>query len=63
MRSINDLFQRPGCQSSLGRIPHERRETILSQIIAIQQIPAPTFEEARRAAFIEERFQALGLAT
>ena len=61
MRSINDLFQRPAVRAALAAF-HERRETILSQIIAIQQIPAPTFEEARRAAFIEERFQALGLA-
>lgn len=61
MRSINDLIQRPAVRAALAAF-HERRETILSQVIAIQQIPAPTFEEARRAAFIEERFQALGLA-
>jgi len=40
--------------------------TILTQIldlaVAIQQIPAPTFEEATRAESIHQRFQAEGLA-
>lgn len=60
MRPITDLTQRPAIQAALAAF-HERREAILAQIIAIQQIPAPTFDEARRAAFIEERFRALDL--
>ena len=60
MISITDLTQRPAVRAALAAF-HERREAILAQIIAIQQIPAPTFDEARRAAFIEEQFRALGL--
>jgi tripeptide aminopeptidase len=36
-------------------------ETAVARIIAIQQIPSPTFAEARRAAYVEEQFAALGL--
>ncbi len=34
---------------------------ILELVIAIQQIPAPTFEEAERAAFMRARFLEEGL--
>lgn len=34
---------------------------LLDLTVAIQQIPAPTFQEGERAAFIQERFQAEGL--
>jgi len=34
---------------------------ILELTIAIQQIPAPTFEEATRALWVEDRFRSLGL--
>jgi tripeptide aminopeptidase len=37
-------------------------ERLLDLACAIQQIPAPTFEEAARAAFVREQFSALGLA-
>ena len=37
-------------------------EQVVDTAVAIQQIPAPTFAEARRAAFIEAQFQAIGLA-
>lgn len=37
-------------------------ERVLALAMTIQQIPAPTFSEARRAAFIFERFQAEGLS-
>lgn len=33
----------------------------IEQAIAIQQIPAPTFDEALRADYVQERFVALGL--
>ncbi len=35
---------------------------VVDQATAVQQIPAPTFDEARRAAYVREQFQALGLA-
>ena len=35
---------------------------IVETAIAIQQIPAPTFDEARRGAHVAERMRALGLA-
>jgi tripeptide aminopeptidase len=34
---------------------------MIEQAVAIQQIPAPTFDEAARAAYIAEQFGALGL--
>jgi tripeptide aminopeptidase len=34
---------------------------IVDQAVAIQQIPAPTFAEAARAAYLERRFVAVGL--
>jgi tripeptide aminopeptidase len=34
---------------------------ILSLAVEIQQVPAPTFHEAQRAAFLHQRFQAEGL--
>ena len=37
-------------------------ERVLELAIAIQQIPAPSFGEGRRAAFVCERFQAEGLS-
>lgn len=36
-------------------------ERLLELAIAIQQIPAPTFDEARRAAFVRQQMQAEGL--
>jgi acetylornithine deacetylase/succinyl-diaminopimelate desuccinylase-like protein len=35
---------------------------IVETAIAIQQIPAPTFDEARRGAYVAERMRAIGLA-
>src|SRR5919112_704172 len=35
---------------------------IVETAIAIQQVPAPTFDEARRGADVAERMRALGLA-
>lgn len=36
-------------------------ESLINLALQIQQIPAPTFEEARRAEFVRTRFQAEGL--
>lgn len=41
---------------------HPLIERILEFTIAVQQIPAPTFAEAQRAAFVHERFLAEGLS-
>ncbi len=37
------------------------REKILQTAIAIQKIPAPTFQESQRASYIQEQFRKLGL--
>jgi tripeptide aminopeptidase len=47
--------QRPALNNDLSR-------RLLDLACEIQQIPAPTFEEAERAAFVRDRFQAHGLA-
>src|SRR5205823_683129 len=36
-------------------------DQVVEEAITIQQIPAPTFEEGQRAAYVAERFRALGL--
>ncbi|RMF84326.1 MAG: M20/M25/M40 family metallo-hydrolase [Nitrospinota bacterium] len=38
-----------------------QQEDLIREIIQICEIPAPTFEEGRRAAFVAERMRALGL--
>lgn len=40
---------------------NEMSEWVIEQAIAIQQIPAPTFHEAQRAAHVAAQFAALGL--
>jgi tripeptide aminopeptidase len=42
------------------RLP-EFANWVLEQGLAIQKIPAPTFYEQRRAAYVEQQFKALGL--
>ncbi|MBE2201053.1 MAG: M20/M25/M40 family metallo-hydrolase [Anaerolinea sp.] len=58
---IELLAQRPPVQAAL-RSFYTRQQEIVELIIAIQQIPAPTFAEAERAAYMEQRFAGLGLA-
>ncbi|MDX1992826.1 MAG: M20/M25/M40 family metallo-hydrolase [bacterium] len=36
-------------------------QAVIEEAVTIQQIPAPTFDEAARAAYVERRFQELGL--
>ena len=43
-------------------MPTTLSEQVLELALAIQQIPAPTFQEEKRAAFIRERFLAEGFA-
>ncbi|MFN2294630.1 MAG: M20/M25/M40 family metallo-hydrolase [Candidatus Promineifilaceae bacterium] len=40
---------------------HSRKNEIIDWIIAIQQIPAPSFQEFERAQYIESQFKQLGL--
>jgi acetylornithine deacetylase/succinyl-diaminopimelate desuccinylase-like protein len=40
---------------------HQQQQEQLDLIVGIQQIPAPTFAEARRADFVQAQFAALGL--
>jgi acetylornithine deacetylase/succinyl-diaminopimelate desuccinylase-like protein len=61
MNLIDNLIQRPEVSAVCASF-HDDLETILDQVVAIQQIPAPTFAEERRARYVEQRFQALGLA-
>ncbi len=60
MNRINKIAQDRRVQKALagfaGRIPQ-----ITDLAIAIQQIPAPTFHEAERAAFVQTQFEAVGL--
>ena len=60
MNQIDTINQQPEVGAACASF-HERLDLILDQIVAIQQIPAPTFDEERRARYVEERFQSLGL--
>ncbi|WP_420644118.1 M20/M25/M40 family metallo-hydrolase [Candidatus Leptofilum sp.] len=60
MIPIDTVAQNGRVQAALAQFP-ERVAEIVSQAIAIQQIPAPTFAEAERAAYLAQRFSKLGL--
>lgn len=60
MNSITNIVRRPDVQAALSSF-QEQLDLIVERIIAIQQVPAPTFNEAQRAGFIEERFRTIGL--
>lgn len=60
MKLITGIARQPDVRAALVGFS-DRLEAILEQIVAIQQIPAPTFDEAARAIYIEERFRALCL--
>lgn len=49
----------PAIQSALASLADSR--PILETAITIQQVPAPTFEEARRSAMVLEHMRAIGL--
>jgi acetylornithine deacetylase/succinyl-diaminopimelate desuccinylase-like protein len=59
MTNLNAIAQRPGVQAALDSF--NDIDAALNQIIAIQQIPAPTFEEEQRAGYMEGCFQSIGL--
>lgn len=49
----------PAVQRALSELSDYR--PILETAMAVQQVPAPTFDEAERSAFVFDRLQALGL--
>jgi acetylornithine deacetylase/succinyl-diaminopimelate desuccinylase-like protein len=55
------LSLQPDVAAAVSRLP-SRHAALLDLCVAIQQIPAPTFNEGQRAGFIEARFRALGLS-
>lgn len=60
IEDVATLVRQPAVRAALARY-HDRLGAIVEQAIAVQQIAAPTFAESDRAAYIEERFGALGL--
>jgi acetylornithine deacetylase/succinyl-diaminopimelate desuccinylase-like protein len=60
MSAISHIARRTGVRAALADF-RQRLDAIVAQIIAIQQIPAPTFAEERRARYVEEQFRATGL--
>lgn len=60
MDRISRIAQCPRTKAALDSFV-ARKDEIIEWIVAVQQIPAPTFSEAERAAFIESRFRELGL--
>lgn len=57
---IATIALQPAVQAAMTGYRDEL-EGILQEIISIQQIPAPTFAEEKRAAYIKGRFSSLGL--
>jgi acetylornithine deacetylase/succinyl-diaminopimelate desuccinylase-like protein len=60
MIPIETVAKNGRIQAALAYFPDEI-PVIVAEAIAIQQIPAPTFAEAERAAYLERRFAELGL--
>ncbi len=60
MKKIKDIARDPKVQVALSSLINQETN-LVELIIAVQQIPAPTFEEAKRACFVEEHFLNIGL--
>lgn len=60
MNLITTLAQRPDVQAAQLSF-YERLDSIVENIIAIQQVPAPTSNEEERSRFVQERFRDTGL--
>ena len=61
MNHITELSQQPPIRAALAGY-RARLDEIVEQIIAIQQVAAPTFDEARRAEHMAAQFRAVGAA-
>src|ERR1041385_9136292 len=57
MKSLLEHYNRNLDWSHLS----DRVQWVIDRAISIQQIPAPTFDEGQRAAYIKTQFEALGL--
>lgn len=60
MNRVHQIAQRRRVQEALARF-REQLDEIVNLTVAIQQIPAPTFDESQRAKFIERQFRKQGL--
>lgn len=60
MRSVAELAHHPAVRGAMADYEAWLDE-IAAEIVAIQQVPAPTFEEERRAAHMAERFRSVGV--
>lgn len=60
MNDIAAISRRPKVREALAGF-RDGLDSAIDQIIAIQQVAAPTFAEEARARYIEERFRAIGL--
>lgn len=60
MSSVSALISLPSVQSLLSAF-YQMNEQVVDLAMAVQQIPAPTFAEAARAAFIQQQLTAVGL--
>jgi acetylornithine deacetylase/succinyl-diaminopimelate desuccinylase-like protein len=58
---VETIAAQPAVRAALSHLA-ATVEAAVDLAVAIQQIPAPTFAEAERAAWVAGRFQALGLA-
>jgi acetylornithine deacetylase/succinyl-diaminopimelate desuccinylase-like protein len=62
MDIVADIARQSVVQAALASF-QDRLEEALELITAIQQIPAPSFAESRRAAFVQEQFEQAGLSS
>lgn len=60
MNRIEKIAQDRRVQAALAGF-REGLAQAVELVIAVQQIPSPTFSEARRASFVQRRFEELGL--
>lgn len=58
---LDTIVRQPDVQAASSRF-RERLNATIDLAIAIQQIPAPTFAEGKRADFVQAHFEALGLS-
>jgi acetylornithine deacetylase/succinyl-diaminopimelate desuccinylase-like protein len=61
MSDIATLMRDPAVAKALAWVDASS-ERVIQEAIRVCEIPAPTFEEAERAAYVKDRFAALGLA-
>src|SRR5690554_1610948 len=57
---MKNLIEQVGNSLNWNWLP-ARVQQVLEQAIAIQQIPAPTFQEQQRATYVAQQFAAIGL--